>query len=164
MARTQSMKLDFGVLGQTQPAHSAANGSPTFSRGVLHSWKDISRYTSRGVRTVQRYEAQLGLPVHRVAGKKRTAVMAFTDEIDHWLRTRPQSIADDEAASENHSGEMTLEQAKQAVQKAYEAFQIALQRYLQVERSSGESGTGSNRGLLLLCETVSADRYKVFAE
>jgi hypothetical protein len=138
MARTQSMKHDFGVLGQTQTAHSAANGSPAFSRGVLHSWKDISKYTGRGLRTVQRYEAQLGLPVHRVAGKKHTAVMAFTDEIDHWLRTRPQSIADDEAAAENHSAEMTVEQAKQAVQKAYEAFQIALQRYLQVERSSGE--------------------------
>lgn len=132
MARTQSMKHDFGVLGQTQPAHSPENASPAFSHGVLHSWKDISKYTGRGVRTVQRYEVQLGLPVHRVAGRKHTAVMAFTDEIDHWLRTRPQSIADDEAAAENHRGEMATEQAEQAVQKAHEAFQIALQRYLQV--------------------------------
>lgn len=144
MGRTQSIKHDFDVLGQTQPAHSTANGSPAFSGGVLHSWKDISKYTGRGVRTVQRYEAQLGLPVHRVAGKKRTAVMAFTDEIDHWLRTRPQSIASDEAAAENHSAEMTVEQARQAAQKAYEAFQIALRRYVQVETSSDELGTGTN--------------------
>ena len=131
MARTQSMKDDFGVLGQTQPAHSATDGSSAFSRGVLHSWKDISKYTGRGLRTLQRYEAQLGLPVHRVAGRKHSAVMAFTDEIDHWFRTRPQGIAD-EAAVEKRSAEMTVDQAKQAVQKAYEDFQIALQRYLQV--------------------------------
>jgi hypothetical protein len=138
------MRHDFGVFGETEPAHSAENASPAFSYGVLHSWKDISRYTGRGVRTVQRYE-QLRLPVHRVAGRKHTAVIAFTDEIDHWLRTRPQSIANDETV-QNRSAEMTVEQAKQAVQKAYEDFQIALQRYLQMERSSGELGTGSNTG------------------
>lgn len=58
-------------------------------RKVLHSWKDISNYTGRGVRTIQRYEVQLGFPVHRPAGKRRSAVLAFSDEVDSWLNNAP---------------------------------------------------------------------------
>jgi hypothetical protein len=43
----------------------------------------------RGVRTVQRYERDLRLPVHRPAGKSRSAVIAFADEIDQWMRKGP---------------------------------------------------------------------------
>jgi len=43
----------------------------------------------RGVRTVQRWEAQLGLPVHRPAGKDHSAVLAFSSELDQWLDSRP---------------------------------------------------------------------------
>jgi hypothetical protein len=59
------------------------------SRRVLHSWKEISNYTGRGVRTIQRYEVQLGFPVHRPAGSPRSAVLAFCDEIDAWLNRSP---------------------------------------------------------------------------
>ena len=55
-------------------------------RKVLHSWKDISNYAGRGVRTIQRYEVQLGFPIHRPAAKSRSAVLAFSDEIDAWLQ------------------------------------------------------------------------------
>lgn len=54
-------------------------------RKVLHSWKDIASYTGRGVRTLQRYEVQLGFPIHRPAGRSRSAVLAFSDEVDEWL-------------------------------------------------------------------------------
>jgi hypothetical protein len=57
---------------------------------LLRSWKGISAYMALGVRTVQRYEANLGLPVHRPAGGNRCAVWAFSDEIDAWLK-RPES-------------------------------------------------------------------------
>ena len=65
-------------------------------RKVLHSWKEISNYTGRGVRTIQRYEVRLGFPVHRPAGKPRSAVLAFPNEIDTWLSRAPQR---DEAAA-----------------------------------------------------------------
>ena len=55
----------------------------------LRSWKQVSTYMGLGVRTVQRYEVNLGLPVHRPAGKVRGAVLAFTDEIDAWLKSTP---------------------------------------------------------------------------
>jgi len=59
------------------------------NRLVLNSWKEIADYMGRGVRTVQRYERDLKLPVHRPAGKSRSAVIAFADEIDLWMRKGP---------------------------------------------------------------------------
>ena len=58
-------------------------------RRILNSWKEIATYLGRGVRTVQRWEAQLGLPVHRPAGKDHSAVVAFSSELDQWLDRRP---------------------------------------------------------------------------
>ena len=58
-------------------------------RLVLNSWKEIAEYMGRGVRTVQRYERDLRLPVHRPAGKSRSAVIAFPDEIERWMRAAP---------------------------------------------------------------------------
>jgi hypothetical protein len=66
---------------------------PTKSREVLNSWKEISRYLNRGVRTVQRYHVTLGLPVRRTSGKSRSAVLAFTDELDAWLEARPMQVS-----------------------------------------------------------------------
>jgi len=56
---------------------------------ILHSWKQIAGYIGLGVRTVQRYEIQFRMPVHRVGGKNPGAVLALTDEIDAWLRSTP---------------------------------------------------------------------------
>src|SRR5262249_55338671 len=51
---------------------------------VLNSWKEISQYLGRGIRTVQRWEQELGLPVRRPRGKKRSAVIAIPAELDAW--------------------------------------------------------------------------------
>jgi hypothetical protein len=53
---------------------------------ILNSWKEISNYIGRGVRTVQRWEEMYQLPVHRPASRDRSAVYAIADEIDAWLR------------------------------------------------------------------------------
>jgi hypothetical protein len=57
---------------------------------TLNSWKEIANYLDRGVRTVQRWERDLQLPVRRPRGTKRSAVLAVRSEIDAWLRTCPQ--------------------------------------------------------------------------
>ena len=64
------------------------------ARRVLHSWKEISSYTGRGVRTIQRYEVQLGFPIHRPAGSPRSAVLAFCDEVDAWLNRSPMRVTE----------------------------------------------------------------------
>jgi len=56
---------------------------------LLNSWKEIANYLGRGVRTVQRWEHDLGLPVRRPWGRSRSTVMAMSDELDAWLRTAP---------------------------------------------------------------------------
>ena len=61
----------------------------THPRQILNSWKEIAGYLGMGVRTVQRYEARLGLPVRRPCGKNRSSVIAFADEIDAWIDMCP---------------------------------------------------------------------------
>jgi FG-GAP-like repeat/FG-GAP repeat len=60
----------------------------------LDSWKDIAAYLRRDVSTVIRWEKEKGLPVHRLAGGKRSAVFALTDEIDAWLVSQPSKSPD----------------------------------------------------------------------
>jgi hypothetical protein len=56
---------------------------------VLSSWKDIARYMGKGVRTVQRWERHLGLPVRRPNGAShKSAVLLDRSELDAWLATR----------------------------------------------------------------------------
>lgn len=51
---------------------------------ILNSWKEIAAHLRCSVRTAQRLE-QEGMPVRRPAGHSRSAVIAFSDEIDTWL-------------------------------------------------------------------------------
>jgi Tol biopolymer transport system component len=54
----------------------------------LDSWKEIAAYLNRDVRTVQRWEKQEGLPVHRHLHDERSSAYAFSNEIDEWLKGR----------------------------------------------------------------------------
>ena len=57
------------------------------SKGTtLNSWKEIAAYFGCGVRTAQRWEAKLGLPVHRIGPSPRAPVYAFNQELDDWLK------------------------------------------------------------------------------
>ena len=54
---------------------------------VLTSWKEIASYLGKGVRTVQRWEFDFRLPVHRPNKKPKGFVYALQDELDRWLAT-----------------------------------------------------------------------------
>ena len=53
----------------------------------LDSWKEIAAYLNRSVRTVRRWEADEGLPVHRHMHRSLGSVYAFRSEIDAWRQT-----------------------------------------------------------------------------
>jgi TolB-like protein len=56
---------------------------------ILDSWKDISDYLERDVRTCRRWEAELGLPVYRInADSTHSKVFAYKSEIDKWLKDK----------------------------------------------------------------------------
>jgi hypothetical protein len=61
----------------------------TTDQRVLNSWKEIAGYLGRGVRTVQRWESEFGLPVRRPRGKKRSAVVAISGDVDAWMHHLP---------------------------------------------------------------------------
>jgi hypothetical protein len=56
---------------------------------LLTCWKDIARYMGKGVRTVQRWELTLDLPVRRPRGNGyKSAVVARPADLDVWLASR----------------------------------------------------------------------------
>ena len=57
--------------------------------GILSGWKEIANYLGKGVRTIQRYECGLGLPIRRPAGRSMGPVIATKAEIDAWITARP---------------------------------------------------------------------------
>ena len=65
----------------------------------LDSWKEIASYLRRDVRTVQRWEKQEGLPVHRLQHDTQGTVFAYKAEIDAWWLVRErdpqQTVATD---------------------------------------------------------------------
>jgi hypothetical protein len=54
---------------------------------LLNSWKEIAAYLDRGVRTVQRWEHEFRLPVHRIGKGKRSPVYAVLAELNFWIAT-----------------------------------------------------------------------------
>lgn len=53
---------------------------------ILSGWKEIANYLGRGVRTVQRYEIELQLPVRRPSNHPQGSVIAITVELDEWVK------------------------------------------------------------------------------
>ena len=59
---------------------------------VVSGWKEIAGYLRCGVRTVQRWERR-GLPVHRPIPGKRSHVVAYSEELDWWVRDHQARLA-----------------------------------------------------------------------
>jgi len=74
-------------------AKSRSLGTETRTTVKLNSWKEIAAYLDRDPRTVQMWEKNEDLPVHRLAHRARASVYAFTGEIDAWLLARSRAAA-----------------------------------------------------------------------
>ncbi len=61
----------------------------------LDSWKEIAAYLKRGARTVQRWEREQGLPVHRLVHDKLGSVYAYQPELEAWWRSREAELANE---------------------------------------------------------------------
>jgi hypothetical protein len=88
---------------------------------VLSSWKDIAKYMGKGVRTVQRWEHHLGLPVRRPNGvSHKSAVLLDRSELDAWLATRfsARSAVRDLAAKGTDSSDSARSALREGIRKA----------------------------------------------
>ncbi len=61
-------------------------------------WKEIAAYLGKGIRTVQRWEREFGLPVKRPNARCKGIVRASREELDEWMKTKwsRRAIADAE--------------------------------------------------------------------
>jgi hypothetical protein len=146
--------LDLRISSDTLPQRSTR---------ILNSWKEIATYLGRGVRTIQRYEEELGLPIHRPGARERSAVLAFTDELERWLRNTPRRKGTRSKATNGNSSTVMepqeiqikddlrsqLERAKQKMEQAQAEYGRALENYnaskRRVENAEASSSDGKRK-------------------
>ena len=81
------------------PAHTMAESSEGLPQNSgaesrrLDSWKEIASFLGRGIRTVQRWEREEGLPVHRLPHAQRGSVFAHANELSAWWERRQITAA-----------------------------------------------------------------------
>jgi len=52
---------------------------------VLKSWKEIAAYIDRDIRTCQRWEKELRLPILRISARRKASIFAYKTELDQWF-------------------------------------------------------------------------------
>src|ERR1700733_8562859 len=71
------------------------------SRQLLNGWNEmISRHIGQGVRTVQRWEPWLGMPIYGTTLKNKSVVVAFSDELDRLI-SRASPATEEDAVLNN---------------------------------------------------------------
>jgi hypothetical protein len=104
---------------------------------ILNGWKEISSHLERGARTAQRWEAQFAMPVHRPASKRRTAVVAFADELDVWLSKNRAALNGQSQPGSDQIDSASLQEALLRLQieaKELSAKLLHLERHLHETR------------------------------
>jgi len=101
-------------------------------REILSGWKEIAHYMGKGVRTVQRYERELGLPVRRPSGRRPSAVAALKSELDSWLTSSPSGREPLDASPLPKQVYLRSELAKTLQERAhFQAQMMALRKELR---------------------------------
>src|SRR6476660_1528417 len=118
--------------------YSLSRGSEMPERNTpqktLESWKQIAAYLERSERTVRRWEASEGLPVHRREHEKQDTVFAYKHEIEAWNRLRtkcPPDLSIDEVESLP-----TVKPATNAYLAEHDAITRTTHRYIAGARAA----------------------------
>ena len=59
---------------------------------LLESWKEISAYLNRNIRTCQYWEKKHGLPIHRLEDSPKARVFAYKKELDRWMQEKLHGV------------------------------------------------------------------------
>jgi hypothetical protein len=101
---------------------------------VLTSWKEISSYVGRGVRTVQRWESEFGFPIRRIKPGTKSGVLAIPAEIDAWIQAQQfpdgqlDSVESERAALFRTMRELRSENRELRSENRHLQRQLALER------------------------------------
>src|ERR1041385_8288641 len=88
--KTRGSSMRAGSPHESQNRHpvqlteSASPYAVAHRSTTLQGWKEVAAELKRAVRTVQRWEHDLGLPVRRVGRGRRSPVLAFKYELESW--------------------------------------------------------------------------------
>ena len=133
--------MPLGPQGRLRVYNQLAGGNEMNISGdstVLSSWKDIARYLGKGVRTVQRWERHLGLPVRRPNGAShKSAVLLNRNDLDTWLATRfsARAAVKDLAAESCASTTRARASLRESIQTARELRDANLALTLELTES-----------------------------
>ncbi len=112
-----------------------ADGETESAPHVLNSWKEIAAYLGRGRRTVQRWEREFGLPVHRPNRRRRSAVVADPKELDAWLSRAPKLVELRRATHAQPAYDRLRKNTELLAQRAAELVEKATKLYQQLDRA-----------------------------
>jgi len=126
---------------------------------ILMSWKEIASYLGKGVRTVQRWEYELDLPVRRPDKSAKGVVCALSEELDCWLNSR---WSNGQAPSRNRMAELesennVLRKSMSELQAENERLRCELDvtwRGMPVQASNDYPGQGVPNVLLAKCSQL----------
>jgi hypothetical protein len=106
---------------------------------ILNGWKEIAAHLNRTPRSARRWE-RLGLPMQRVSESGRSPVMAFSDEIESWLRSRGMKLREVGSLEANHAARKKTRCRTLELVDELRAAGIAQQRLLEAIRESSRGG------------------------
>ena len=78
--------------------------SPRPPKTRLTNWKEVAAFFGKGERTVMRWEAERGLPVHRLPGEARSGIYADVAELEAWLKRGGAAVAEAAEAGASEAG------------------------------------------------------------
>lgn len=116
----------------------------------LESWKEIATYLKREVRTVQRWEKDEGLPIHRQMHKSLGTVYAYKAELDGWWNNGRHRFGPPE-------GEPALQELTAVVAEEIGGHRPPLQEVELQPPARGRLRLGlAVTGAVLVCASLSA--------
>lgn len=78
---------------------------PAVDRDLLNGWKEIAAWLGRSVRSVQRWERELRLPVHRIRAVEGQTVYARRSELEAWRASVDAALRSDDARDDEAEDE-----------------------------------------------------------
>jgi hypothetical protein len=116
------------------------NPKYTGNSRIFTGWKEIANYLGKAVRTVQRYEQTLRLPVRRPSGKDQGSVLAIKAELDLWVLSATTRDSPETLKITLRVAEIEMQKLHKAVAQTRElsgkAIQLRAEFSVQQETSS----------------------------
>jgi hypothetical protein len=124
-------------VSQLQNMSAIPSGDALLLSTALTSWKEIATYLGKSVRTVQRWEASLGLPVRRPNANDRNIVIAIPAELDEWILNR---LKPRKATPQHHHCADQLERMHKLVHVMVQETQRTVERTAELLKKFDRTG------------------------